>query len=229
MDYKFTYKKNIRTIKIYVNNTNYYIFTNLEIIKIIYNSLTHQEESISTPKYPVNSYTGLTFSYENLSKCYANFILWGEYLPLELIMFKKCNFDLKKLVETYKKYFNRLAIKNWLIEIDNTYWLRIFNIFYKTFSLKRYICYKCIVQIPNFKNIFLNFVTEYFELINSFKSISVDYIKRLYIMVNALKIESEDKHYDKHIVILKKQRNLFKDTSIIINFSNDKNYIFGSN
>jgi len=229
LDYNFTYKKNLGTIKIYANRTNYYKFINIELIKIFYNSLIHQEESIAEPNYPINPYTGIKFNYENLSKCYANFIICREYLPIELIMFKNCNFNIEKLIKSYKNYFNKLAIKNWLKSLNNNDWISIFNLFYKALSLKKYICYKCVIELSDYKSIFLNFVTEYFELINSFKSVNIDFIERLYTIIENLNIEPEYEHITKHKRIFKKKYTVFKNTTININFCNKQNYKFGSN
>uniref|UniRef100_A0A6C0J0T3 Uncharacterized protein n=1 Tax=viral metagenome TaxID=1070528 RepID=A0A6C0J0T3_9ZZZZ len=224
LNYDFTYKTDLKTTKIFADNVNFYKFTNNEIIKIIYNSLCHQEESISEPKYPKNPYNGIQFNFQQLSKFYTNFIIYKEKLPIELIMFKSCNFDIENLIIIHKNYFNKLAIKNWLKDMNEKDWLHVFKVFYKTLSLRQYVCYKCILDLPNYKSIFLNFVAEYYELINCFKSINIDFIERLDNIIQNLNIEPESKHITKHRIILKtKKYPVFKDTKININFCNKTN------
>ena len=96
----------------------------------------NQNELIVEPKSPINPYTGVKFTYVELSKCYMNFSIDKIQLPLELTMFKNSNFSIKNMLYNFKTHFIRKSIATYLEDITNAEWNKIVWEFYLNNSFK---------------------------------------------------------------------------------------------
>ena len=229
-DLTFSYKINTNITKIYCSNRQdlYYKFQNSELIKIFYNNLINQSELIPEPLSPVNPYDGNQFTHLELSKCYMNFIIEGIQLPLELILFKKSNFCIKTMLYNFKTYFIRKSIASYLNDISDNCWYKIVWEFYFNIPFKNKICYKCLKNLENLREILNPTIQEYFYYINTPNYYKTTYIKMFKKICDHYKIEPHHKHPLKHMKLFKPPTFKFESTDITINFSSNSNYIFGS-
>ena len=224
-DLTYSYKLNSNTTKIHTYSNFYYKFKNTELIKIFYNNLINQDESIPDPKGPVNPYNGLTFTYTELSICYMNFILEKNILPLELILFRQSNFSVKNMLTTFKKYFIKKSIQTYIQDMSDKCWFDILKAFYNNNMFENNICYKCLINITNIREILTPTLKEYYYFINM-KCNKSNYIIMFKRICSFYKLEEESKHYMKHRAKINKAFK-FNNTDINYNFSSNENYLFG--
>ena len=188
----------------------------------------NQNELIAEPKSPINPYTGVKFTYVELSKCYMNFSIDKIQLPLELTMFKKSNFSIKNMLYNFKTHFIRKSIATYLEDITNAEWNKIVWEFYLNNSFKDQICYKCLIEIAHIKKILNPTLQEYIYCINidNYKS---SYQKMFQKICKFYKIEPQHKHPSKHTKKpIKPQGFKFDNIEIITtDFSSNSNYVFG--
>ena len=224
-DLTYSYKLSSNITKIHTYSNFYYKFKNTELIKIFYNNLINQDESIPDPKSPINPYNGLIFTPTELSICYMNFILEKNTMPLELILFRQSNFSVKNMLTTFKKYFIKKSIQTYIQDMTNKCWLDILKAFYNNNMFENNICYKCLINITNIREILTPTLEEYYYFINM-KCNKSNYHIMFKKICNFYKLEQESKHYIKHRVKINKGFK-FKNTDINYNFSSNENFVFG--
>ena len=91
-----------------VENNSVYLFKNLDILKLINESLTQTDNFFINSKFPCNPYTNLPFTYSTLYNFY--FLLKNSYLPFSNLFheFFLCNFNIPKFT-----LFNEFIIREY--------------------------------------------------------------------------------------------------------------------
>lgn len=209
-----------KTLYIDINTrkkNNFYRLHINEIIKLFKVSLLNHVEGFPNPYIPSNPYTGITFNLSEIIYIFTS-MKYNSSLPIELILFKNCSFNIDRLLENHKNHFVLQASISYINELDDIQWNNILKEWYKNNRIKKIACWKCLNEIPNLRNLIKNIIIKYI-----FESNVLTYINQstemFKIFAQNYNLEPSHKHFLKH-------NDLFNKKSFHFNIENNINIKF---
>lgn len=196
---------NTHYIDIYINlnKKQYHRFTINELIQLFKFGLTNQEESIPNPFIPKNPYTGLEFTMSEIINIYIYIKNNNIELPFILRIFKQSGFNISKMISIHKIFLLTESSQNYIKNLSNQEFDDLFNDYYKQFNIQNIACKKCIIQLPNYRELFQPILIKYIYESNIEINLNYDNIdsSQMFInLINFYEIKIEQEH--RHIVIL---------------------------
>ena len=220
-----------KTLNIDINTrkkNNFYRLHISEIIQLFKVSLLNHAEGFPNPYIPSNPYTGITFNLSEIIYIFTS-LEYNSSLPIELILFKNCSFNIDKLLENHKNHFVLKASTSFINELDDIQWNNILKEWYKNNKIKKIACWKCLNEIPDLRNLIKNII--YLGTINirydRLNNIFIPYNITSHYLQSIIAIATKNKSISKIIFTLDLEIKSYNHTNaLIINIPEQKIYIF---
>lgn len=178
----------LQVISIVENNT-IYDFCLPDLMKIIYNALLYQEHLFSSPTFPKNPYTNLSFGIHNLYNIYFHILESSQIMPHLFYLFFLSNFNIGSFYlnnesllrdESIKSYYKELSDEekyNDILTMLNVYAKYVPNIIIHAYFPKQNMLDKFGTLLPDY-------LTDQYSYCPTKKSLSRRNIKQFLIVLN---------------------------------------------
>ena len=187
------------------DNNMYYRFTLLEINNLINAAIFNHNLGYPEPLFPRNPYTRKVFTSEQLLYIYHSSIANNIKVCKALEILNECDYSIDKLVCMYSSYLCHTSCNNYIYDDDcKNILIDLFNDFP---SLEEETCVKCILNLKNYKEIFLKALLTYQKESNNLFTLKSTYS----LVLNAItqyNLTVPNKHYMYHRKY--KTKNIYK-------------------
>jgi hypothetical protein len=221
-------------INLYIEK-KHYVFSLDELVSVFNEALEMRDDVIPDPVTPKNPYTNKKFNPFHLSYIYEKLriklIKLNKEIPINLYLYKKCQFNVNLFYKKYKTYFIELSCKNYVLDHTEEEFEDLLDNFLFDYELENQICLKCLKEIDDYKLVMTNILAEYVYENNFFKKNKQSLKIFLTVSRNNNLLNKKNKVCLKHRIIYRPKRSFNRpfNFSLPTNMNENIGYQFNTN